>query len=249
MEIIRAEHLTKTFDARREQVHALRDVSFSIEKGEIFGVIGLSGAGKSTLVRCLNLLERPTSGQVFIDGRELTALNAALLREARRKIGMIFQEFNLLMQRSVLDNVCFPMEIAGGIKLREARERAMEYLRTVGLEEKAGAYPAQLSGGQKQRIAIVRALAMKPKVMLFDEPTSALDAATAREIQNTILHVFQGKTILMITHDLSVIGAAGQIVVMDQGKVLASGTHSALLESCALYKELVEEQAYQEVYA
>ena len=227
MEIIRAEHLTKTFDARREQVHALRDVSFSIEKGEIFGVIGLSGAGKSTLVRCLNLLERPTSGQVFIDGRELTALNAALLREARRKIGMIFQEFNLLMQRSVLDNVCFPMEIAGGIKLREARELAMEYLRTVGLEEKAGAYPAQLSGGQKQRVAIARTLASEPQIILCDEATSALDPQTTQTILDLLRSINRdyGITMVVITHEMRVIEQiCSRVAVLDHGTLAELGT-------------------------
>ncbi|MBQ9329540.1 MAG: ATP-binding cassette domain-containing protein, partial [Oscillibacter sp.] len=168
MEMIRAEHLSKTFDARRERIHAVRDVSFSIQEGEIFGVIGLSGAGKSTLVRCLNLLERPTSGHVYVNGRDLTALSESALRQARQEIGMIFQGFNLLMQRSVVDNVCFPMEIAG-IRKREARVRALDYLRTVGLEEKSDAYPAQLSVGQMQRVAIDRVLDAKTKILLGDE--------------------------------------------------------------------------------
>ena len=151
--IIKVENLNKTFNAKSGNVEAVKNVSFEVGKGDIFGIIGLSGAGKSTLVRCLNLLERPTSGRVLVDGKDLTKLPNKELRKARQNIGMIFQHFNLLMQRNVLDNVCFPMEIAG-VKKSEARKRAYELLKTVGLEDKAKAYPAQLSGGQQQRVAI-----------------------------------------------------------------------------------------------
>ena len=188
MEMIRVENLCKTFDSKNMEVHALNDVSFSIDRGEIFGVIGLSGAGKSTLVRCLNLLERPTSGRVIVDGKDMLSLSESELRLARREISMIFQEFNLLMQRSVIDNVCFPMEIAG-VPKREAKERAMGYLKTVELEEKSNAYPAQLSGGQKQRVAIARVLASDPRIILCDEATSALDPQTTQNILSLLRQI------------------------------------------------------------
>ena len=172
--IIQVQHLCKTFQVKGNVVDAAKDISFDIERGDIFGIIGLSGAGKSTLVRCLNLLEQPTSGDVIVDGKNLTKLSDKELRLMRRDIGMIFQHFNLLMQKTVLDNVCFPMKITG-VKGAKAKERAMELLRTVGLEDKANAYPAQLSGGQKQRVAIARVLANNPKILLCDEATSALD--------------------------------------------------------------------------
>ena len=179
----RTEAHRKGFRHRRGEaaVHALRDISLTVEDGEIFGIIGLSGAGKSTLVRCINLLERPTSGSVIVDGRDLTAMTDRELRKARKSISMIFQSFNLLMQRSVLANVCFPMELAG-VKKEDARLRAMELLELVELPDKANAYPVQLSGGQKQRVAIARALASDPKVLLCDEATSALDPKTTRSI-------------------------------------------------------------------
>ena len=175
--MIQVENLCKSFSTKNGTVEAARNISFSIEKGEIFGIIGLSGAGKSTLVRCLNLLERPTSGTVRVNGKNLTELSEKELRRERQNIGMIFQHFNLLMQRTALDNVCFPMEIAG-ISKKEARKKALEYLKVVGLEEKALSYPSQLSGGQKQRVAIARVLASDPKILLCDEATSALDPQT-----------------------------------------------------------------------
>lgn len=206
MSIIQIEHLSKTFDSKADQVHALNDVSLSIEEGEIFGVIGLSGAGKSTLVRCLNLLEMPTSGTVTIGGKNLLELSKNELRRERQSIGMIFQHFNLLMQRNVLDNVCFPMEIAG-ISKKTARKKALEYLRTVGLEEKAKAYPVQLSGGQKQRVAIARVLASDPRIILCDEATSALDPQTTRTILELLKRINKeyGITIVLITHEMRVV--------------------------------------------
>ena len=164
MSIIQIQHLYKTFGTGENAVHALEDISLDIQKGEIFGIIGLSGAGKSTLVRCMNLLERPTSGTVIVDGKDMTALSEKELRLARRNVTMIFQSFNLLMQRTVLKNVCFPMELSG-TPAAQARKRALELLDLVGLREKADAYPSQLSGGQKQRVAIARALAMEPEVL------------------------------------------------------------------------------------
>ena len=183
--IIKIEHLDKWFKVKDMDVHALDDISLDIYKGEIYGIIGMSGAGKSTLVRCLNFLEKPTSGDVIIDGRNLAKLSNKELRATRKDIGMIFQHFNLLMQRNVLDNVCFPMELVG-VKKKEAREKALEYLKIVGLEEKAKAYPAQLSGGQKQRVAIARVLASDPKILLCDEATSALDPQTTKSISTAV---------------------------------------------------------------
>ena len=183
--MIQVENLCKRFETKGGTVEAAKNISFSIEKGEIFGIIGLSGAGKSTLVRCLNLLERPTSGSVKVNGINLTELSEKELRKERQKIGMIFQHFNLLMQRTALDNVCFPMEITG-IGKAEARKKALEYLRIVGLEEKALSYPSQLSGGQKQRVAIARVLASDPQILLCDEATSALDPHTTKAILELI---------------------------------------------------------------
>lgn len=201
--IIRLEGVSKTFGSGENAVHALQDIDLSIREGEIFGIIGLSGAGKSTLVRCINLLEKPTSGKVFVSGQELTSLPEHQLRAARRNIGMIFQGFHLLMQKSILDNVCFPLELAG-ISKKEARPRAQALLDRVGLGDRANAFPAQLSGGQKQRIAIVRAMAMRPKVMLFDEPTSALDPEMVKEVLNVIRELTRsGMTILIVTHEMA----------------------------------------------
>ena len=204
--MIQVENLCKRFETKGGTVEAAKNISFSIEKGEIFGIIGLSGAGKSTLVRCLNLLERPTSGTVKVNGKNLTELSEKELRKERQKIGMIFQHFNLLMQRTALDNVCFPMEIAG-IGKAEARKKALEYLRIVGLEEKALSYPSQLSGGQKQRVAIARVLASDPQILLCDEATSALDPQTTKAILELIKEINRdyGITVVVITHEMSVV--------------------------------------------
>ena len=177
--MIEIQNLSKTFHTAGGEVEALKDIDLRIEDGDIFGIIGLSGAGKSTLVRCMNLLEQPTEGRVLVDGQELTALSPRRLRKARQSIGMIFQSFNLLMQRTALENICFPLELAG-VKKAEARRRARELLELVELPDKAEAYPVQLSGGQKQRVAIARALASEPRVLLCDEATSALDPKTTR---------------------------------------------------------------------
>ena len=221
MEMIRVENLVKTFNTADAKIHAVHDISFSVQEGEIFGVIGLSGAGKSTLVRCLNLLEKPDSGRIFIGDREITAMKNRDLMLERRKIGMIFQSYNLLMQRSVLDNVCFPLEIAG-VHKKESREKAMEYLETVGLAEKARAYPSQLSGGQKQRVAIVRALCMHPEILLFDEVTAALDPEMVREVLEVILDLAnEGKTMLIVTHEMQFARAvADRIVFLEGGHIL-----------------------------
>ena len=219
--IIQIEHLNKTFGAGPTAVHALEDINLAVQPGEIFGIIGLSGAGKSTLVRCMNLLERPTSGSVVVDGKEMTKLSTKELNRARQSIGMIFQSFNLLMQRTALDNVCFPLELIG-TKRPQARKRAQELLDLVGLGDRAGAYPAQLSGGQKQRIAIVRALAMKPKVMLFDEPTSALDPEMVGEVLEVMKQLAdEGMTMVVVTHEMGFAREVGsRVLFMDGGHIL-----------------------------
>ena len=226
--IIQIQHLTKNFGGGPGEVHALTDISLDIQQGEIFGIIGLSGAGKSTLVRCMNLLERPTSGTVLVDGKDMTALSEGELRLQRRKITMIFQSFNLLMQRTCLKNVCFPMEIAGVPKAR-ARQRAAELLELVGLADKANAYPAQLSGGQKQRVAVARALATDPKVLLCDEATSALDPTTTVSILELLkdLNAKLGVTVVVITHQMSVIEAiCSRVAILDGGSVAELGPGS-----------------------
>ena len=223
--MIKLEHISKTFGGPDSGVHAVRDVSLEIEDGEIFGIIGFSGAGKSTLVRCINLLERPTSGTVTVDGQELTSLSERELRQARKKISMIFQSFNLLMQRTCLKNVCFPMELSG-VPRAQAEKKAQELLELVGLKEKANAYPSQLSGGQKQRVAIARALATDPKVLLCDEATSALDPTTTNSILSLLKELNQklGVTVVIITHQMSVIEEiCTRVAILDGGAVAEEG--------------------------
>ena len=204
--MIELKHISKVFPTPDGALQALRDIDLTIQDGDVFGIVGMSGAGKSTLVRCINLLERPTQGQVLIDGRDLCAMPEKELIRQRRSIAMIFQQFNLLMQRTCLKNICFPMEIAG-VKRDEAARRAREYLDIVGLPDKADAYPAQLSGGQRQRIAIARALASDPKILLCDEATSALDPKTTREILRLVRDINQrlGITVVVITHEMAVV--------------------------------------------
>lgn len=231
--MIQVENLCKSFSTKNGTVEAAINISFSIEKGEIFGIIGLSGAGKSTLVRCLNLLERPTSGTVRVNGKNLTKLSEKELRKERQNIGMIFQHFNLLMQRTALDNVCFPMEIAG-ISKKEARKKALEYLKVVGLEEKALSYPSQLSGGQKQRVAIARVLASDPKILLCDEATSALDPQTTKAILELIKEINRdyGITVVVITHEMSVVQEiCNRVAVLESGTLVESGTVEELFRS------------------
>ena len=223
--IIQLKHLTKRFGDGGNEVHALEDVSIDVQAGEIFGVIGLSGAGKSTLVRCINLLERPTSGEVIVDGQDMLRLTDKELRRARQSIGMIFQSFNLLMQRTALDNIRFPMELAGTPR-REAAERAMELLEVVDLAGRANAYPAQLSGGQKQRVAIARTLATNPKVLLCDEATSALDPKTTRDILRLIQDINRrlGITVVVITHEMKVIEEiCSRVAILDRGHLAETG--------------------------
>ncbi len=223
--IIQIQRLSKTFGGGSEAVHALEDINLDIRQGEIFGIIGLSGAGKSTLVRCMNLLERPTSGSVCVDGQNMTDLTEKELRLARRKITMIFQSFNLLMQRTCLKNVCFPMEISN-MPREQAKKRALELLELVGLGDKAAAYPAQLSGGQKQRVAIARALATDPKVLLCDEATSALDPTTTASILGLLKDLNQqlSVTVVVITHQMSVIeDICTRVAILDGGAVAEQG--------------------------
>ena len=223
--IIELNHLSKTFGGGENQVHALHDVSIAVQPGEIFGIIGLSGAGKSTLVRCINLLERPDEGQVLFHGKDLMTMNDKELRAQRHNITMIFQSFNLLEQRTAIDNICFPLELVGTPR-KEARKRAMELLEIVGLPDKANAYPVQLSGGQKQRIAIARALATDPEVLLCDEATSALDPQTTDSILNLLQKINRerGITVIIITHQMSVIEQiCHRVAILDHGNVAEIG--------------------------
>lgn len=231
--MIRIENLSKTFDGAGGRVAALHDINLTIEDGDIYGIIGMSGAGKSTLVRCINLLERPTEGRVVIDGVDMTALSPAELRDARRSITMIFQGFNLLMQKNCLKNICFPMELAG-VPKHKAVERAHELLDMVGLPDKAKAYPAQLSGGQQQRIAIARALATNPKVLLCDEATSALDPNTTHSILGLIREINKrlGITVIVITHQMSVVEEiCSHVAILDNGEVVESGAVGTVFAS------------------
>ena len=231
--MIRIENLSKTFDGAGGRVAALHNINLTIEDGDIYGIIGMSGAGKSTLVRCINLLERPTEGRVAIDGVDMTALSPAELRDARRSITMIFQGFNLLMQKNCLKNICFPMELAG-VPKHKAVERAHELLDMVGLPDKAKAYPAQLSGGQQQRIAIARALATNPKVLLCDEATSALDPNTTHSILGLIREINKrlGITVIVITHQMSVVEEiCSHVAILDNGEVVESGAVGTVFAS------------------
>ena len=223
--MIELKHLSKTYRTQEKEIVALEDINLTINDGEIFGIIGLSGAGKSTLVRCINLLEEPTDGQVIIDGKSVTGLSRKELLKLRQSIGMIFQGFNLLAQRSVLKNVCYPLEIAG-VGRKEARARALELLNMVGLADRANSYPAQLSGGQKQRVAIARALATSPKYLLCDEATSALDPNTTRSILELLREINNslGVTIVVITHEMKVIDQiCDRVAVIDHSRIAEEG--------------------------
>ena len=228
--MIELKNVSKTFDSGTGEVDALKNVSLTIEDGDIYGIIGMSGAGKSTLVRCINLLERPTSGEVIVNGEHLDTMSPSQLRAARRDITMIFQHFNLLMQRTCLKNICFPMEISG-VKKTDAEKKARELLELVGLPDKAEADPARLSGGQKQRIAIARALATNPKVLLCDEATSALDPKTTRQILELIkdINAKLGITVVIITHQMSVVKeVCNHVAILDDGCVAEEGLVAAV---------------------
>ncbi len=225
MSIIEVRGLSKTFSTKENTVEALRDIDLDIEAGDIYGIIGMSGAGKSTLVRCLNYLETPTQGTVVVEGNDLGKLTDKQLRDLRSSIGMIFQSFNLLMQRTVIDNVCFPL-IIHGTGRAEARKKAMTLLETVGLSDKAAAYPAQLSGGQRQRVAIARALACDPKILLCDEATSALDPQTTQSILDLLRTINRdtGITIVIITHQMSVVREiCNHVAIVENGSIVEKG--------------------------
>ena len=231
--MIELHNISKTFEGAGGKVDALHNINLTIEDGDIYGIIGMSGAGKSTLVRCINMLERPTGGEVIIGGENIGELSPAALREARRSITMIFQGFNLLMQKNCLKNICFPMELAG-IPKEEAKARATELLKLVGLPDKAKAYPAQLSGGQQQRIAIARALATNPKVLLCDEATSALDPNTTHAILELIRDINKklGITVIIITHQMSVVEEiCSHVAILDNGEVVEEGAVGTVFAS------------------
>ncbi len=231
--MIEIKNLSKSFQTADGTVEALKHVSLTVQDGDIYGIIGMSGAGKSTLVRCINMLERPTEGAVFIDGCDIGSLPEAKLRGIRREVAMIFQGFNLLMQRTCLKNICFPLELAGVGKAK-ARERALELLEVVGLPDKANAYPAQLSGGQQQRIAIARALALEPKVLLCDEATSALDPKTTHSILELIRDINRrlGISVILITHQMSVVEEiCSHVAILDNGEVVEEGEVGTVFSS------------------
>ena len=241
--MIELQHLTKRFTTQGGTVVALNDINLTIRDGDIYGIIGMSGAGKSTLVRCINMLERPDEGKVVVNGRQMQELSAAELRAARREITMIFQQFNLLMQRTCLRNIMFPMELAN-VPKDKAEARARELLELVGLPDKAEAYPAQLSGGQKQRIAIARALATDPKVLLCDEATSALDPNTTHAILELIRQINKelGITVVIITHQMSVVEeVCNRVAILDNGTVVEEGEVQAIFShpTSAAAKRLV----------
>lgn len=223
--MVQLESVCKTFRVGSTTIVALDNVSLTIPRGEIYGVIGLSGAGKSTLVRCINMLESPDSGRIFVDGVELTALRGRALREARKKIGMVFQHFNLLSSRTVFENVSLPLEIARAPR-RERAEKVRSLLRLVGLDDKADAYPSELSGGQKQRVGIARALANDPKVLLCDEPTSSLDPETTRTILRLLkrINADLGITVVLITHEMNAVKEiCGSVAVIESGRLIEAG--------------------------
>ena len=241
--MIELQHLTKRFATQGGTVVALNDINLTIRDGDIYGIIGMSGAGKSTLVRCINMLERPDEGKVIVNDRQMQELSAAELRAARREITMIFQQFNLLMQRTCLRNIMFPMELAK-VPKDKAEARARELLELVGLPDKAEAYPAQLSGGQKQRIAIARALATDPKVLLCDEATSALDPNTTHAILELIRQINKelGITVVIITHQMSVVEeVCNRVAILDNGTVVEEGEVQAIFShpTSAAAKRLV----------
>ena len=223
--MIRLENVSKTFTDSNKEVHAVNNVSLTINDGDIFGIIGFSGAGKSTLVRCINLLEKPTDGKVFVDDAEIMALSGKELRKARKKIGMIFQHFNLMPSRTIFGNVAYPLR-GSGLSKEEIKEKVHHLLELVGISEKENAFPSQLSGGQKQRVAIARALANDPNILLCDEATSALDPQTTKSILKLLQQLNQtlGITVVVITHEMAVVKEiCNRVAVMDHGDVVEEG--------------------------
>ncbi len=248
MAIIEVKELSKSFENKEAKVEALRNINFNVEEGDIYGIIGMSGAGKSTLVRCLNFLEKPSLGSVTVDGKNLGSLSGKELRELRSSIGMIFQKFNLLMQCSVLENVCYPMTVHG-ISRTNAKEKALKLLEKVGLSEKASSYPAQLSGGQQQRVAIARALACDPKILLCDEATSALDPQTTQQILDLLrqINIEMGITIVIITHSMTVVREiCRNVAIVEDGEIVENGAVEDIFahpKSKAAKRLFIEEKA------
>lgn len=230
--MIEIKNLTKTFPSADGTFYALKNVSLTIQDGEVYGIIGMSGAGKSTLVRCINMLERPTEGAVIVNGCDVGTLRESELRKTRREVTMIFQGFHLLMQRTVLRNICFPLELAG-IKPSEAKKRARELLGLVGLPDKENAYPAQLSGGQQQRVSIARALILEPKVLFFDEPTSALDPELTGEILKVIRDLAaQHMTMVIVTHEIEFAkNVADKVIFMADGYIMEEGSAHEVIDN------------------
>ena len=231
--MIEIKNVCRTFSTGGNSVEALKNVTLTVQDGDIYGIIGMSGAGKSTLIRCINMLERPDEGSVLLDGCDLSTLSEKELRRVRREITMVFQGFHLLMQKNCLKNVCFPLELSG-VKKAEAEKRAMELLNMVGLQDKAYAYPSQLSGGQQQRVAIARALASKPKVLLCDEATSALDPTTTQSILQLIREINQtlGITVIVITHQMSVVESiCNHVAILNEGRVVEEGKVSEIFSN------------------
>jgi len=246
--MIEIKNVSKVFKTVHGDFTALDRIDLTIPDGDVFGIIGLSGAGKSTLVRCINLLEMPSNGEIFIDGIPVTTLKKKELLELRRTIGMVFQKFNLLMQRTVAENVEFPMEISGKSKT-ERKKRALELLELVGLEDKAESYPAQLSGGQQQRVSIARALANDPSFLLCDEPTSALDTLTTNSILRLLRDINRklGVTMVVITHEISVVEKiCSKVAIIDGGRIIESGNAKSILSkpSESITKSLIEQEKW-----
>jgi D-methionine transport system ATP-binding protein len=223
--MIEIKNLSKFFSTENGDFAAINGINLKIEDGDIYGIIGMSGAGKSTLIRCINLLEKPSEGQILIDGQDITALEGRALLTLRRKIGMVFQRFNLLMQRTIRDNVAFPLEVAG-VPKNQRLERVDELLELVGLTSKTGSYPVQLSGGQQQRVSIARALANHPSLLLCDEPTSALDSLTTNSILKLLKDINHklGVTIIIITHEIAVVEKiCNKVAIIDESRIIEQG--------------------------
>lgn len=230
--MIRIEHLSKIYQTKT-QVDALKDISLHVQPGDIYGIIGMSGAGKSTLLRCISFLEQPTSGSIFLDGTDMSSVSPRQLQEIRKEMGVIFQGYNLLMQKTIRKNIAFPLELNKTPKT-DIDKRVDELLRIVGLSDKADFYPAQLSGGQRQRVAIARALATNPKVLLCDEPTSALDPLTTRSILELLRDINRnlGVTIIVITHELGVVrNLCQKVAVIDQGSIVEQGLTAQVMDA------------------
>lgn len=230
--LIQIKHLSKTFSSNSKNVAALNDINLEIDNGDIFGIIGMSGAGKSTLLRCLTMLEKPTQGDIYVDGKALSTLKGTAKRSMHREMGVVFQGYNLLMQKNVTSNIIFPLKLAG-VKKDTAVQRANELLKIVDLEDKALSYPSQLSGGQKQRVALARALATNPNVLLCDEPTSALDPLTTQSVLDLLIDINKklNVTIIIITHDIEVVDRiCNKVAVLDNGLVAETGTIEQVID-------------------